>query len=67
VVDIKIWRENSSIVTKKVEGFHDCGDPENGFKLFVCEGGHDVRHVPIKKKIHEQGLSTLENNHESYG
>jgi len=38
------------IVIKEVEKFRDCGDPKNGFKLYVCEGCHDVRHVPFRCK-----------------
>ncbi|USK34639.1 transposase zinc-binding domain-containing protein [Bacillus sp. F19] len=29
------------IVRKEMEKFRDCGNPKNGFKLFVCEGCHD--------------------------
>ncbi|MFD2044223.1 transposase zinc-binding domain-containing protein [Ornithinibacillus salinisoli] len=38
------------IVIKEVEKFRDCGNPKNGFKLYVCEGCHDVRHVPCRCK-----------------
>lgn len=38
------------IVIKEVEKFRGCGNPENGFKLFVCEGCHDVRRVPYRCK-----------------
>lgn len=38
------------IVTKEVEKFRDCGDIKKGFKLFVCEGCHDVRKVPYRCK-----------------
>lgn len=38
------------IVIKEVEKFRDCGDIKNGFKLFVCEGCHDVRKVPYRCK-----------------
>lgn len=38
------------IVIKEVEKFRDCGDPKNGFKLYVCEGCQDVRHVPFRCK-----------------
>lgn len=38
------------IVIKEVEKFRDCGNPENGFKLYVCEGCHDVRQVPFRCK-----------------
>ncbi|MBB4075532.1 hypothetical protein GGR02_003369 [Anoxybacillus voinovskiensis] len=38
------------IVIKEVEKFRDCGDIKKGFKLFVCEGCHDVRKVPYRCK-----------------
>lgn len=38
------------VVIKEVERFRDCGNPKNGFKLFVCEGCHDVRKVPYRCK-----------------
>ncbi|HLU23260.1 MAG TPA: transposase zinc-binding domain-containing protein, partial [Bacillaceae bacterium] len=38
------------IVIKEVEKFRDCGDPKKGFKLYVCEGCNDVRHVPFRCK-----------------
>jgi len=38
------------IVIKEVEKFRDCGNPKNGFKLYVCEGCNDVRHVPFRCK-----------------
>ena len=38
------------IVVKEVEEFRGCGNPENGFKLFVCEVCHDVRRVPYRCK-----------------
>lgn len=38
------------IVIKEVEKFRDCGDMRKGFKLFVCEGCHDVRKVPYRCK-----------------
>lgn len=37
-------------VRKEVAKFRDCGNPKNGFKLFVCEGCHDVRRVPYRCK-----------------
>ncbi|MCM3652230.1 transposase [Metabacillus litoralis] len=39
-----------SNVIKEVEKFRDCGNPKNGFKLFVCEGCHDVKRVPYRCK-----------------
>lgn len=33
------------VVLKEVEKFHNCGDPKQGFKLFVCEGCNDVKHL----------------------
>ncbi len=47
---IKNGKKIRSIVIKEVEKFRDCGNPKNGFKLFVCEGCHDVRHVPYRCK-----------------
>lgn len=38
------------IVMKEVKKFRECGNPQNGFKLFVCEGCHDVRKVPYRCK-----------------
>ncbi|QQK74237.1 transposase [Salicibibacter cibarius] len=38
------------VVHKEVEKFRDCGNPENGFKLFVCEGCHETRKVPYRCK-----------------
>lgn len=31
------------VVCKEVEKFHHCGDPKQGFKLFVCEGCGDTK------------------------
>ncbi|WP_187370985.1 transposase zinc-binding domain-containing protein [Gracilibacillus massiliensis] len=28
----------------------DCGDMKKGFKLFVCEGCHETKHVPYRCK-----------------
>jgi hypothetical protein len=33
-----------------VKKFRGCGDPRNGFKLFVCEGCHAVKRVPYHCK-----------------
>ncbi|WP_279386986.1 transposase zinc-binding domain-containing protein [Lucifera butyrica] len=38
------------VVVKEVEKFRNCGDPRNGFKLFVCEGCHEIRRVPFRCK-----------------
>ncbi|MFD1068295.1 IS91 family transposase [Oceanobacillus locisalsi] len=46
----KQGRRIRAIVIKEVEKFRDCGNPKNGFKLFVCEGCHDVRRVPFRCK-----------------
>jgi hypothetical protein len=46
----KYKRKIRPIVTKEVEKFRDCGNPKKGFKLFVCEGCHDVRKVPYRCK-----------------
>jgi len=37
-------------VKKEVKKFRDCGNPKNGFKLFVCEGCNDPRRVPYRCK-----------------
>jgi hypothetical protein len=39
----KYGRKIRPIVIKEVEKFPDCGNAKKGFKLFVCEGCHDVR------------------------
>jgi hypothetical protein len=31
------------VVKKEVEKFRDCGEMKKGFKLFVCEGCHDIK------------------------
>jgi hypothetical protein len=41
----KFGKRIRSVVLKEVEKFHHCGDPKEGFKLFVCEGCHDVKHL----------------------
>ncbi|MED3816168.1 transposase [Priestia megaterium] len=46
----KHGRKIRPIVRKEVEKFRNCGNPKNGFKLFVCEGCHDVRRVPYRCK-----------------
>ena len=33
------------VVLKEVDKFCHCGDPKQGFKLFVCEGCNDVKHL----------------------
>lgn len=38
------------VVIKEVNKFRGCGDPRNGFKLFVCEGCHAVKRVPYRCK-----------------
>ncbi|MCQ6289193.1 transposase zinc-binding domain-containing protein [Bacillus cereus] len=38
------------VVLKEIEKFRGCGDPKNGFTLFVCEGCHHVRKVPYRCK-----------------
>lgn len=37
-------------VIKEVNKFRNCGNPKNGFKLFVCEGCHDLRPVLYRCK-----------------
>jgi len=39
-----------NVVIKEVEKFRNCGNPKTGFKLFVCEGCHDVRRIPFRCK-----------------
>ena len=38
------------VALAEVEKFRYCGDIKKGFRLFVCEGCHDVKHVPIRCK-----------------
>ncbi|QFF98040.1 transposase [Psychrobacillus glaciei] len=38
------------IVVKEVEKFKGCGKVVNGFKLFVCEGCHDLKKVAYRCK-----------------
>lgn len=38
------------VVIKEVEKFRDCGDMKKGFKLLVCEGCHDIKHIPFRCK-----------------
>jgi hypothetical protein len=35
---------------KEVEKFKNCGNPKKGFKLFVCEGCHDMKVIPYRCK-----------------
>jgi hypothetical protein len=37
-----------SVVIKEVEKVLHCGDPKHGFKLFVCEGCHEIRILPYR-------------------
>ncbi|HHP3706280.1 TPA: IS91 family transposase, partial [Shigella sonnei] len=37
-------------VLKEVQKFLNCGNPKNGFKLFVCEGCHHTKRVPFRCK-----------------
>lgn len=46
----KYGKKIRPVVIKEVEKFRDCGDFKKGFKLFVCEGCHDVRKVPHRCK-----------------
>ncbi|WP_243647127.1 IS91 family transposase, partial [Scopulibacillus darangshiensis] len=46
----KHHRNLRPIVLKEVEKFKNCGNPKNGFKLFVCEGCHDVKRIPYRCK-----------------
>ena len=38
------------VVFKEVEKFRYCGDISKGFRLYVCEGCHAVKKVPIRCK-----------------
>ena len=50
-VFVKKYGKNiRNVVIKEVEKFRNCGNPKTGFKLFVCEGCHDVRRVPFRCK-----------------
>jgi hypothetical protein len=46
----KYGRRIRPVVRKEVEKFHHCGDPANGFKIFVCEGCNDVKILPYRCK-----------------
>lgn len=47
---VKNKKKIRSVVIKEVDKFKNCGNPKNGFKLFVCEGCNDTRHVPYRCK-----------------
>ena len=38
------------IVCKEVDKFRHCGDPKQGFKVFVCEACHEIKIVPYRCK-----------------
>ncbi|WP_093793624.1 transposase zinc-binding domain-containing protein [Sporomusa acidovorans] len=44
----KYGRRIRPVVRKEVEKFQHCGDPQQGFELFVCEGCHDVKIVAYR-------------------
>lgn len=44
----KYGKRIRSVVKKEVEKFRNCGDIKQGFKLFVCEGCHDVKVVAYR-------------------
>lgn len=43
-------RKIRPVVINEVEKFHSCGDIRKGYRLFVCEGCHDVKLFPLKCK-----------------
>lgn len=46
----KIKLKIRPVVFREVEKFRYCGDISKGFRLFVCEGCHAVKKVPIRCK-----------------
>lgn len=46
----KYRRKIRPVVTLEVQKFRDCGDIRKGYRLFVCEGCHDVKLIPLKCK-----------------
>lgn len=48
---VKKYRRKIRLVVKKeVNKFRMCGDIRNGYRLFVCEGCHQVKFFPLKCK-----------------
>lgn len=43
-------RRIRSVVKREVKKFRDCGDLKKGYRLFVCEGCHDVKKVAFRCK-----------------
>lgn len=43
-------RKIRPIVKTEVNKFRDCGDIRKGYRLFVCEGCHQVKFVPLRCK-----------------
>ena len=46
----KYGRRIRPVVKKEVKKFRDCRDIRKGYRLFVCEGCHDVRMLPLSCK-----------------
>lgn len=46
----KFGRRIRSVVKKEVKKFRECGDVRKGYRLFVCEGCHQVKFFPFKCK-----------------
>lgn len=46
----KYTRRIRSVVKREVKKFRDCGDLKKGYRLFVCEGCHDVKKVAFRCK-----------------
>ncbi|QCI86085.1 transposase [Vagococcus zengguangii] len=38
------------VVKKEVAKFRNCGDIQKGYRLYVCEGCHDVKFLPLRCK-----------------
>ena len=43
-------RRIRSVVKREVKKFRDCGDLKKGYRLFICEGCHDVKKVAFRCK-----------------
>ncbi|MCB5953043.1 transposase zinc-binding domain-containing protein [Enterococcus sp. BWT-B8] len=43
-------RKIRPIIKTEVNEFCECGDIRKGYRLFVCEGGHQVKFVPLRCK-----------------
>lgn len=46
----KHGRRVRPVVKNEVKKFRYCGDIRMGYRLFVCEGCHKIKHIPLKCK-----------------